>query len=247
MVFSKKMLVIGSVLFILTGCTSMTGFHASSGNTQVQEDIYLKSRNYTGLINLYRSSLKQKDDPKIRYKLSKYYYQAGDYKSSLYYLQPLLKNPDQTIYTLQAQNMISLGDYPQAIRVTQQMLSRDNKYAEAYNLKGVALALSGKYSEANAAIQQARDMFIADDVAINNMAMIALLDQRYQDAVGLLLPQYLRGRKQERMIHNLVVGLVKVGDARYAKQIVRAESLSDYPDELIDSLISLGPIKNEVL
>lgn len=48
------------------------------------------------------------------------------------------------------------------------------------------------------------------------------------------------------MLRNLVIGLVKVGDMRYAQQIVKAENMSEYPDELVDSLSRLGPIKNEV-
>lgn len=245
MEFFKKAIVVLS-LISLTACSSIGQNASNSTNPEVQEDIYLKSKNYTGLINMYRSFLKNKEDAKVRFKLASYYYQDGDYKSSLYYLQPLMQQPDLNIYALQAKIMISLGDYPQALRTTERMLTKDNQYAEAYNLKGITLAMMGKYADATAAFQKSRDLFIEDDVALNNMAMVYLLDQRYQDAVGVLLPQYLRGRKQDRMLRNLVIGLVKVGDMRYAQQIVKAENMSEYPDELVDLLSRLGPIKNEV-
>lgn len=132
--------------------------------------------------------------------------------------------------------MIALGDFAQAIRVTDKMMLRDKNNAEAWNLRGVAQALSGKLSEGKQSVEQARALFIADDVALNNLAMVAILDRRYQDAVGLLLPQYLRGRKDERILRNLVLSLVKVGDFRYARDVIRNENLSQHPDELISAL-----------
>ncbi len=237
----KKAIPILIYILLLSGCVAPTP--KTQNDLTFQEDILLKAKNYNGLINLYRSWLKGKEDPNVRLKLARYYYLSGDYKSSLYYLQPLATKPDLNVYTLQAQNMIAMGDYLHAQRVTDRMLERDPQSAEAYNLRGIAMALSGKLGDGGGSIQKARDLFIADDVAINNLAMIALLDQRYQDAVGLLLPQYLRGRKQPRLLHNLVLALVKVGDVRYARDILRNENLSDYPDELLDALGRVGPLR----
>lgn len=244
MVCFKKIAITAFCALTLTACSLPKP--KTSNELNYQEDILLKAKNYTGLITLYRSWLKEKEDPAVRLKLAGYYYHSGDFKSSLYYLQPLATKPDLRVYTLQARNMISLGDYDQAIRVSERMLQQDPQSAEAFNLKGVALAMTGKLPEGGAAIQKARDMFIADDVALNNLAMVALLDSRYQDAVGLLLPQYLRGRKQPRMLHNLVLSLVKVGDIRYARDIIKSENLSAHPDELLDALSRLGPLRKEV-
>ncbi len=244
MLFSKRTIAALLCTLILSGCAATT--HKSASDLASQEDILLKSKNYEGLINLYRSLLKEKEDPNTRLKLSRYYYQAGDYKSSLYYLQPLLAKADLNVYTQQAKSLIAAGDYPQAIRVADTMLAKSPKSGEAYNLRGIALASSGKLSEGNQSIQKARDLFIADDVAINNLAMVAMLDQRYQDAVSLLLPQYQRGSKQSKTLHNLVLALVKVGDIRYARNIIESENLSDNPNELIDALSLVGPLKKGV-
>ncbi|WP_229655768.1 tetratricopeptide repeat protein [[Pantoea] beijingensis] len=239
--FFKKTLLFITCMVFLAACQSPN--YKNPAQQSEQEDILLKSQNYTGLINLYRGYLKEKDDPAVRLKLCQYYYLAGDYKSSLYYLQPLSTKADINVYTLQARNMISLGDYKQAVRVTDRMLQASPQSAEAYNLRGIALALSGDLAGGGNAIQKSREFFIADDVAINNLAMVALLDQRYQDAVGLLLPSYLRGRKQPRLLHNLVLALVKSGDSRYAKDIIRNEKLSDYPDEVVESLGYVDTLK----
>lgn len=236
---SKHIVIALMCATLLSGCIQRVP--SSTSDMNYREDILLKAKNYNGLINLYRSWLKQKEDPAVRLKLARYYYQSGDYKSSLYFMQPLFKTPDLNVYTLQAQNMIALGDYPQAIRVAEKMLQREPQSAEAYNLKGVALAQSGKLTEGLQSIEKARSLFIADDVAINNMAMVAVLDHRYQDAVSLLLPQYLRGRKQSQLLHNLVLSLVKVGDRRYARDIIINEGLSERSDELIDALAMINP------
>lgn len=241
---SKKITMGLLCVALLSGCVQRTP--TSTSDMNYQEDILLKAKNYNGLINLYRSWLKKKEDPAARLKLARYYYQSGDYKSSIYFMQPLFKTPDLNVYTLQAQNMIALGDYPQAIRVAEKMLQREPQSAEAYNLKGIALAQSGKLTEGYAAIEKSRSLFIADDVAINNMAMIAILDHRYQDAVSLLLPQYLRGRKQSQLLHNLVLSLVKVGDRRYARDIIQNESLSEKSDELIDALAMINPAEKGI-
>jgi len=233
MLFFRKITLFISVT-LLIGCVSPKTVSTTEAN--YQEDILLRVKNYSGLINLYRTWLKKKDDPETRLKLARYYYLAGDYKTSLYTLQPLINKPSQPLYQLQAQNMIALGDFAQAIRVTDKMMLRDKNNAEAWNLRGVAQALSGKLSEGKQSVEQARALFIADDVALNNLAMVAILDRRYQDAVGLLLPQYLRGRKDERILRNLVLSLVKVGDFRYARDVIRDENLSQHPDELISAL-----------
>lgn len=139
---SKHIVIALMCATLLSGCIQRVP--SSTSDMNYREDILLKAKNYNGLINLYRSWLKQKEDPAVRLKLARYYYQSGDYKSSLYFMQPLFKTPDLNVYTLQAQNMIALGDYPQAIRVAEKMLQREPQSAEAYNLKGVAQAQSGK-------------------------------------------------------------------------------------------------------
>ena len=74
--------------------------------------------------------------------------------------------------------------------------------------------------------------------------MIAIIDNRYDDSVRLLLPQYLRGRKGDRLLHNLVFSLVKVGDTRYARDIIESEKLSDNPDGIIEALNQVNNISN---
>ena len=61
--------------FMLSGCNNMQSMDDKS--LSYKEDILLSAKNYNGLIDLYRGWLKQKEDPKIRYKLANYYYLVG--------------------------------------------------------------------------------------------------------------------------------------------------------------------------
>ena len=206
-----------------------------------QEDILLRSGNHSGLIAFYRSQLRNKDDPQVRLKLAQYYYQRGDYPSSLNVLRPLDNGPDPQVSLLRIKNSIALKDYAQALRITDSIMLREPDNVDAWNLRGIALALSGRREEGRQAVEHARTLFIADEIALNNLAVIAMMEQRYQQAVALLLPQYLAGRKQARLLHNLVLSLVKTGDRRYARAIIDNERLTDRPDALLDALTQLAP------
>ena len=244
MQFFKRVILLTACTLLLSAC--VTPALRNNKHIDYQEDILLKADNHSGLISLYRRQLKNKEDPQVRFKLAHYYYQAGDYRSSLYYLQPLAHQPDIPVALLQARNRIALGDYAQALQVTNAIRQRDPKNAEAWNLRGIALALSGQPAQGREAIERARALFIDDEVALNNLAAIAMMEQRYQEVVGLLLPQYLQGKKSPRLLHNLVLSLVKVGDYRDARRIIASENLSDRPDDLLNALAHLTPDSREM-
>ncbi|HDR0893730.1 TPA: NrfG protein, partial [Pasteurella multocida] len=66
------------------------------------------------------------------------------------------------------------------------------------------------------------------------------------NAVSLLMPQYINGIRERRVIHNLVFALIKSGDIEYAKDIIRKEQLNTSPDDLVKALIKAEPIFKEV-
>ncbi|HDR1392220.1 TPA: NrfG protein, partial [Pasteurella multocida] len=99
-----------------------------------------------------------------------------------------------------------------------------------------AYAQNGNLVNARNDINKAREFFINDNVAINNLAMLNIINGDFNNAVSLLLPQYLNGVKNSRLIHNLVFALVKNGDLDYAKDIIVKERLNTSPDDLINAL-----------
>ncbi|MBT9433432.1 tight adherance operon protein [Candidatus Sodalis endolongispinus] len=202
----------------------------------LQEDIYVKTKNYADLITLYRNELKKNEDHKMRFKLANLYYLNGDYRSSLFYLKPLLSNEGTHVYHLQAKNLISLGNYPLAIEFCDKILTFNNKNPEAYNLRGVAQSLSSRLLESKKLFITARQLFIDDVTANNNLAMVSLLNHQYHDAVNILFPLYINGHNYPRLVHNLILGLVKSGDLYHARIIIEKENISSDADTLLNAL-----------
>ncbi|HEN3610990.1 TPA: tetratricopeptide repeat protein [Yersinia enterocolitica] len=234
---SKKIsITITALLFtvVLSGCS--TNNSISSKEFYYRESILLKANNYPGLITLYRDKLKSKEDDSVRLKLANAYYLTGDIKSSLYYLRPISHKENASIYMLQTKNLISNNDNAAAKIVVNKLLAISPDNAEAHNLNSIILANDGEINKAEAAIEKSRSLFISDEIAMNNLAVTAMLDDRYSDAVRILLPDYLAGKRGNLMLHNLVFSLVQLGDAQYAKKIIVAEKMAENPDQLILAL-----------
>ncbi|CRY13697.1 tetratricopeptide repeat protein [Yersinia enterocolitica] len=232
----KISITITALLFtvVLNGCSTHNSI--SSKEFYYRESILLKSNNYPGLITLYRDKLKLKEDDSVRLKLANAYYLTGDIKSSLYYLRPISHKENASIYTLQIKNLISNNDNAAAKIVVNKLLAISPDSAEAHNLNGIILANDGEINKAEAAIEKSRSLFISDEIAMNNLAVTAMLDDRYSDAVRILLPDYLAGKRGSLMLHNLVFSLVQLGDTQYAKKIIVAEKMAENPDQLILAL-----------
>ncbi|CNK44866.1 putative tight adherance operon protein [Yersinia mollaretii] len=230
---------------LLSGCASNNGM--SKGQLSHRENILLKANNYGGLISLYRNELKIKEDDSIRLKLANAYYLAGDSKSSLYYLQPIVNKENESFYLLQAKNLINNNDTVAAQLAVKKLLAISPNNAEAHNLNGITLANSGETHKAEAAFEKSRALFISDETAMNNLAVVAMLDDRYTDAVRILLPGYLAGKRNHLMVHNLVFSLIQLGDIQYAKKIIVAEKITENPDELVSALSQVSQLSQEQL
>lgn len=234
------------LILSLSACSSLS---FSGNGTKSKEDIlakeklYESTKNFSGLVGLYREQLRSSEDDNTRYKLSLAYYQKGDNSSSLLYLEPLLSKPMfvEKAKLLKIKNFISLTKYKEALSEsdtlldTSSMNSLENK-AELYNLRGIAFANLKQLSNAKDSFYKAREFFINDVVAINNLAMISIINGDYKSAIELLLPQYLNGIKNPRLVHNLVFALVKNKKLEYAEDIIKKENLSSSPKSLISSL-----------
>ncbi|EKN3528077.1 tetratricopeptide repeat protein [Yersinia enterocolitica] len=230
--------------FILSGCSNN---NVSNKEFYYRESILLKANNHAGLITLYRNKLKVKEDESIRLKLANAYYLTGDSKSSLYYLQPISHKENASIYMLQAKNLINNNNNDGAKIVVSKLLAISPNNAEAHNLNGIILANEGEIHKSEITIEKSRALFISDEIAMNNLAVVAMLDDRYTDAVRILLPDYLAGKRGRLMLHNLVFSLVQLGDIQYAKKIIVAEKMSDNPDQLVLALSQVASLRPENL
>lgn len=242
---SRRILIIFIFTLLINACSWNRDM--SKKEFSYRESILTKAKNYGGLITLYRNKLKIKEDDTFRLKLSNAYYLAGDTESSLYFLKPITHKKDESIYLLQAKNLINKNDISTASIVINKLITMSPKNAEAHNMKGIILASNGEINEAKKSINQSRNLFISDEIAMNNLAVIAMLDKRYTEAVRILLPDYLAGKRGSFMLHNLVFSLVKIDDDKYAKKIILAEKMAKDPDELILALSQINTLDKDNL
>ncbi|MFU0866167.1 tetratricopeptide repeat protein [Kluyvera ascorbata] len=235
----KKILSI-VMLAVLTGCS---GGLSNATDADQKEYILTQLNDYQGLIEIYRNKLSVKDDDDERYHLSQLYNKIGDYSSSNIYLAPLVeKNKDKKYLLLQAKNYIELGHEDKAEPILKELLLKDGSNGELWNLQGVLFAQQGHYAEATTSFEKARGLFYNEEIVINNIAMMAILQQDYQKARDYLLSLYSRKKYQSQTVYNLVYTLVKTNDYTSARKVILDEKLSpSNPDALIHSLANLSP------
>lgn len=243
MVKSARYPLIGfTVILLLTGCSGSdhsTGFYKSNNST-ANEQLLLKVKNYSGLIKMKREELKKSNNNKVRYDLANYYYLSQDYRSSMFYLKPLLSSgASSEVYLLQAKNLSELGEYKKSLSFIDIALSKTPNSADALNVKGVIQAQMGDLDNALVSFTRARSGYKQEEDVVNNMAMVYIAQKKYTEAVQLLLPIYLRGYNNSQLERNLVFALAKSGDLRYAKDIIKKRGFSKHPDLLATDLFNV--------
>ena len=245
----KTVLFCGMVLSVTACSTILNKKPLSTDKITAKETLYQSTQNNDALVNMYRDILKNKEDPIIRYKLAETYYKKGDSNSSLLYLQPLLTNGGnltEKAKILQARNLNQLKRYQEALEVENSLLATSPKNGEVYNIRGVTYALMNNPNKASEDINKAREYFLNDAVAVNNLAMLSIVNGDYRNAVSLLLPQYLNGVREQRLVHNLIFALVKNNDIDYAKDIIVKENINSSPDDLINALKKTERVSNNI-
>ncbi|EAA4084671.1 NrfG protein [Salmonella enterica subsp. salamae] len=218
---------------LLSGGCSL--YSQKKNNTPQQLELLKSSKNYGALIEIYREKLKSNENSENRYALSYYYYSSGDCLSALQYIAPISEG-NMRNRVLFIRSLVACEKYNDAIIQANSSLRLNPNNYDLLNLRGVAEALSGKTQAGRKSIQMARDLFIRDKTAINNLAMIEIIEGHYDKAVKILLPLYQNGCKDLTIVHNLVYSLVKSGYMVYAQNIIEKEKLSDDADSLIKSL-----------
>lgn len=228
-------------LFMLGGCQTQSGSGGELNDSQ-REYILSKVNNYNGLIKLYREKLSRKEDKDTRYRLAEYYYLAEDFDSSRQYLQPLIaNNPDERALLLESKNLMELGRHTEAQALISGVLRQNPKSGEAWNMQGILLAQDGDFTGSARAFNQARQRFVDDDIVINNLAMLAIMQNDYATARDYLFSLYSRGHASQKVLHNLVYVLVKLQDFNGAESILQQEKMADRSEGLMEALAKVNP------
>ena len=85
-----KFMVVCSMLFFVVGCQNNTVKY----DMNEQQKIYINetTKNYGGLIEIYKQRLKREDTEDTRHKLARAYYLSNDFNAVKRVLEPIIKN-----------------------------------------------------------------------------------------------------------------------------------------------------------
>ncbi len=256
MMFNKlyqSMLIMNIVLGV-SACATQNKDNFANSSIEIKEKVYNSMGNYSNLVKLYREKLANMQDKKssayysYMYKLSKAYFDKEDYESALLYIKPLIEVKDyrEKALLLQLKSLVQLKQDIQALKIAQELIKINPQNADVYNSQGIAYAQLGQLAKAKDSFNKARSYFLNDTIALNNLAMVAIINEKYSEAIRLLLPLYSNGQRDQRLIYNLVFALIKAGDEKYAKQIIENENLNSNPSELIRALKNTTRVSNQV-
>ena len=236
-----KFMVVCSILLFVVGCQNSTLKY----DVNEQQKIYINetTKNYGGLIELYKQRLKRADTEDTRHKLARAYYQSNDFQAVKRVLEPIIKKTkNDGILILYGHVESRLGHNDTALEYLNKAIEINSKNGEAYNVKGIVLLKKRQYDAARYAFNEARENFYDENKVTNNLAMLSILNKDYTEAYNQLNILYTKGYRDPTILHNLLFTLVKLDKMQLAKSFCLTHKLSNEPDILVQELKRIEPI-----
>ncbi|MFQ1016420.1 tetratricopeptide repeat protein [Gilliamella sp. BG7] len=238
---NPKFIVVCSMLFVATGCQNST----VRNDLNEQQKIYIHetTKNYGGLIELYKQRLQHSNTEDTRYKLAQVYYLSNDYEAAKRTLTPVLsKSKNDNIFVLYGHVESKMGNNDTALEYLDKAIAINRKNGEAYNVKGIVLLKKKQYDAARYSFNLARENFYDENKVTNNLAMLSILNKDYNEAYKHLNILYTKGFRDQTILHNLLYSLVKLNKMQLAKKFCLGHRLSNDPEILIQELKQIEPI-----
>ena len=229
------------MLLFVVGCQNSTLKH----DVDEQQKIYINetTKNYGGLIELYKQRLQRADTEDTRHKLARAYYQTNDFQAVKRVLEPIIKKTkNDGILILYGHVESRLGHNDTALEYLNKAIEINSKNGEAYNVKGIVLLKKRQYDAARYAFNEARENFYDENKVTNNLAMLSILNKDYTEAYNQLNILYTKGYRDQTILHNLLFTLVKLDKMQLAKSFCLTHKLSNEPDILVQELKRIEPI-----
>ncbi|AHN25296.1 Flp pilus assembly protein TadD, contains TPR repeat [Gilliamella apicola] len=229
------------MLLFVVGCQNSTLKH----DVDEQQKIYINetTKNYGGLIELYKQRLQRADTEDTRHKLARAYYQTNDFQAVKRVLEPIIKKTkNDGILILYGHVESRLGHNDTALEYLNKAIEINSKNGEAYNVKGIVLLKKRQYDAARYAFNEARENFYDENKVTNNLAMLSILNKDYTEAYNQLNILYTKGYRDSTILHNLLFTLVKLDRMQLAKSFCLTHKLSNEPDILVQELKRIEPI-----
>ncbi|MEZ9292344.1 tetratricopeptide repeat protein [Vibrio lentus] len=141
---------------------------------------------------------------------------------------------------IQANSETALGKREAALSSALQAFQLDKKNAEVANLIGVIYAAGGNIYEARHYFYIARENLYDDLKVKNNLALLFILEGKYDRAVDMLLPLYANGQADQQVESNLIIAMVKKNDLDLMRRVLKPK----YSDrEIAQKYQALKPVK----
>ncbi|MWN89517.1 hypothetical protein GQ597_02150 [Gilliamella sp. Pra-s65] len=238
---NSKFLVVCSVLFVATGCQNSTIKYDLNEKQKIY--IHETTKNYGGLIELYKQRLQRSDSEDTRYKLAQVYYLSNDYEAAKRTLTPVLnKSKNDNLFVLYGHVESKMGNNDIALQYLDKAITINRKNGEAYNVKGIVLLKKKQYDAARYSFNLARENFYDENKVTNNLAMLSILNKDYNEAYKHLNILYTKGYRDQTILHNLLYTLVKLNKMQLAKSFCLGHRLSNEPEILIQELKQVEPV-----
>lgn len=216
----SKLLLAITVAGVLSGCVSLDlkpSIPKKAKEAPANEALLKAASNHAGLIQLYKTRLSQakttEEQKSSRLQLAGVYLETGDPESSLFTLEPLIAgaSKDSHVWLLKARASLALGELETALMDINQSLALAPESPTILNQQGVIYASLGQYNQARQSFNKARTTMFDDLVIKNNLAMLDILEKKYDAAIQRLMPLYTSGQADERIKANLTLALARAG------------------------------------
>lgn len=226
----RKIYVI--LCLLLAGCAAT---NANKNNATLQK-LLINTGNTSELIFTYKEHLSQHpDDHQVIYQLVKVYMEVDDYESASFYMNALLRKNNVKIteeYLLTTGKIyLRLDDLKFAKAYVLRAYRMNNTNRDTLNMLGIIGAMEGQYGVARQRFEAAR-LAMADDVKIkNNLAIVDILEKKYDKAYERLIPLVNKKEVSPQVKVTMAIALAKLERRNLFDQLMKGEKPSQI-DEL---------------
>ncbi|WP_063653657.1 tetratricopeptide repeat protein [Aliivibrio fischeri] len=212
-----KNIVIGLLIVTLVGCSS------SPDTEETKEKILIKTNNYSDLIIFYKNQLKVSEDSYTREKLAQAYLDSGDPDSALFAIQYLNEDDDSrsiSSFLIEANAQLECGMLEPALDTVNRVYKLNEDNPEIENLLGVIYASKRDLDKSRHYFNLARKHLYSDITIKNNLAILNIIEGKYDQAVKLLLPIYMSNKNDALVQANLMLAMAKAGDLEFMEKVL---------------------------
>lgn len=209
------------MVLLLGGCAS------TNNELDTKEDLLLRANDKTQLVEFYKSNLKENDEYKI--KLVNLYIDLKDTSSAELYLNTFSESEKDEPEIILADAKIAYlkRNYARSELLLETYLKEGGDKYQHHILMGQIKAQQRQFGLAIDYFEQSRKLGASDREAKNSIAVVHLMQGRYQEAMVSLYDLYLDQPNDEKVRSNLILASVNANRPDIALDALREK----YPEE----------------